>query len=69
MKLAEEIRVELARQQQPERWLARQTGISFNYMNTRLRGERPFTTSDLRNIAAALGVPPAELWRRAEKSA
>ena len=64
--LAEEIRVELARRGDSGRWLARQTGLSYTYMVMRLRAERPFTAGDISRIAAALEVPAAELWRRAD---
>ena len=66
VRLAEEIRVELARRGESGRWLARQASLSYNYVTVRLRAERPFTNADLRKIAAALDVPAAELWRRAD---
>ena len=68
-RLAEEIRVELARINQSRRWLARQTGLSFNYLDVRVRGERPFTVGDIAEIAKALHTPPDHLVRRADRTA
>lgn len=36
-------------------------GMSKNYFYTRMRGEKPFNTNDVDELAAALGVDPFEL--------
>lgn len=68
-RLAEEIRVELARINKSRRWLSRQSGLTVNYLDERVRGERPFTAGDVAAIAKVLHTPPDQLIRRADRTA
>lgn len=60
-RVAEEVRVLLARRQMSASELARRIGLTQPYMSRRLTGEIAFDVDDLEVIAAALGVKPAEL--------
>lgn len=45
--------------------LANLTGVSQNYIASRLRDESPFTVNDIENICKALGEDPGNLWAAA----
>ncbi|GAA3404979.1 helix-turn-helix domain-containing protein [Pseudarthrobacter polychromogenes] len=45
--------------------LANLTGVSQNYIASRLRDESPFTVNDIENICKALGEDPGSLWAAA----
>jgi len=55
--VASEVRAELARQQMSQRALARKMRRSDVYVSRRLRGEVPFSITDLDQVAAVLEVP------------
>ena len=63
-RVAEEIRVVLARRQMRQSQLARQMGVTEQWLSVRLRGVQPIDLNDLERIADALGVHPFELWPR-----
>lgn len=56
-KVAEVIRVEMARRRMTQRSLAEATGLTQSYIGRRLTGEMPFDTDDLARIAIALDIP------------
>lgn len=60
-RVAEEIRVLLARRRMSGSELARQIGASQPYVSRRLTGEIAFDVDDLEKIAAALDVQPSDL--------
>lgn len=60
-RVAEEIRVMLARRRMSGSELARQIGASQPYVSRRLTGEIAFDVDDLEAIAAALEVTPVQL--------
>ena len=60
-RVAEEIRVLLARRRMSASELARQAGMTQPYISRRLTGEIAFDVDDLDKIAVALGVKPADL--------
>jgi len=68
-RVAESIRVELARRRMSQRALAEATGLSQSYIGRRMTGEMPFTTDDLALIATALGVPVLALLPAAAAAA
>lgn len=41
------------------------SGITSNYWYTRMRYEAPFNTSDIDNIASALGLEPIDIYKQA----
>lgn len=45
--------------------LAALTGVSQNYIASRLRDESPFTVNDIENICKALNEDPGQLWANA----
>jgi len=65
-RVAEEIRVELARRRMSARQLALMTGWSPMYVSRRLRGQLPFTIADLDDVASALDIPVTRLLPRSE---
>ncbi len=56
-----EVRAELARRKMSGRELARRIAKSAVYVNRRISGEVEFSESDIRSIAAVLGVTAAKL--------
>jgi len=60
-KVAEEIRVVLARRRMSQAELARRLEVSAAWLNYRLTGKQPIDLNDLARIAEALGVQPATL--------
>lgn len=60
-RVAEEIRVLLARRRMSQAELARQLNVSGAWLNYRLTGKQPIDLNDLDSIAAALGVKPGDL--------
>jgi transcriptional regulator with XRE-family HTH domain len=61
-RVAEEIRVLLARRRMSAAQLGRQLGVSQTYIWRRLKGETAFDLDDLDRIAGVLGVAPADLF-------
>jgi transcriptional regulator with XRE-family HTH domain len=59
--IARAIRLELANQNIPAAELARRAQIDDSYLSRRMTGAAAFTAEDLAIIAAALGVPAAQL--------
>ena len=49
------------------RWLAARTSMSANYIHIRLKGDRPFNTNDIDEIAKAFGYSPVAFVQQAEK--
>lgn len=66
--VAAELRVEMARARLSGAAVARQSGLSQNYVAKRLRDELPFSLNDLEAISAALGVSYVTLFDRAASS-
>ena len=60
-RIAEEIRVQLARRNISAAELARRTGLKQPYLSRRMTCEVEFDTADLERIAAALDVPVSDL--------
>jgi transcriptional regulator with XRE-family HTH domain len=60
-KVAEELRVVLARQRRTQRSLADDLGVSVPWVNYRLTGTQEIGLNDLERMAKALKVPLAEL--------
>jgi len=60
-RVAEEIRVLMARRRIRQSELARKIGTNDQWLSVRLRGVQPIDLNDLEVIAAALGVTPADL--------
>lgn len=61
VRVAEEIRVLLARRRMSASELARRSGMTQPYISRRLTGEIAFDVDDLERIAFALEVAPADL--------
>ncbi|GAA3730557.1 hypothetical protein GCM10022239_03910 [Leifsonia bigeumensis] len=61
------IRAELAERGEGYRWLAAGTGLSLNYIGTRLADKAPFNMNDIEKIANALGADPFELMKAASR--
>ena len=57
LRVAAEVRAEVARQQLTHKWLAEQLGISQPQVTKRRNGVLPMDTAELDRIAVALGVP------------
>lgn len=68
-RLAEEIRVELARQQKTYTQLAAAMGVSKNTVTSRLTGRYPFLVDEVAACAAFLGLTTSELIARTEDDA
>lgn len=60
-RVAEEIRVLMARRRMKQSQLARLLGVNDQWVSVRLRGAQEIGLNDLQAIAAALGVQPAAL--------
>lgn len=60
-RVAEEIRVALARQRKSQRALADDLGVSVMWINGRVNCETEISLGDLERIAAALRLPVADL--------
>lgn len=60
-RVAEEIRVVMARKRVNQSELARRIGVSVMWVNGRLNGDTQIAINDLPRIAAALEVPTADL--------
>jgi transcriptional regulator with XRE-family HTH domain len=67
-RVAEEIRVLLARRRIRQSQLARELGQSEQWVSVRLRGVQPIDLNDLQRIAEVLGVTPTELLPRASSA-
>jgi transcriptional regulator with XRE-family HTH domain len=63
------ISAELTRQGLSQRALARKLGWSQQYLWRRLAGTFPLSTTDLEDVAAALGVPVTKLLPTTEPAA
>ena len=59
--VAAEVRAEMARQRLSQRKVAIKLGWSQQMLSTRLLGTVPFSTTDLAEIASALGVEVTQL--------
>jgi transcriptional regulator with XRE-family HTH domain len=60
-RVAEEVRVALARQRRPQRSLADDLGVSPMWVNDRVNCVKDIGLNDLERMAKALGVPVGEL--------
>lgn len=60
-RIAEEVRVALARQRKTQRALADDLGVSVMWVNDRVNCVKDIGLNDLEKIAKALNVPLAEL--------
>jgi len=60
-RVAEEIRVLLARQRKPQRALADELGVSVMWVNDRVNCVKDIGLNDLERIAQALGVRVSDL--------
>lgn len=60
-RVAEEIRVVLARRQMRQSQLARQLNVTEQWLSVRLRGVQPIDLNDLERIADVLGVTVIDL--------
>ena len=58
-RVAAEVRAELARQKVSQETLCTRIGMSQSTLSRRITGEYPFDTTELADIAQALGVPVA----------
>lgn len=65
--LAEELRVELTRQDLTVRKLAEVSGVPYTTVQRSLKGARSIDVEELQKMCDALGVRSSELFRRAEK--
>ena len=63
-----EIRAEMARQGVTVVELAEKTGLKRPYLSLRLNGHKGLLVDHLVRIGAVLGVSPAELMRRADRT-
>lgn len=68
-RVAENVRVEMARRRMTQRTLADETGLTQSYISRRMACDVPFTTDDLERIARALRVPLAAILPAAEPAA
>lgn len=60
-RVAEEVRVQLARRRMSAAHLGRELGVSQTWVWRRLKGETAFDLDDLERIAGILGVAPVDL--------
>ena len=60
-RVAEEIRVVMARRLMRQSQLARRIGVGEQWLSVRLRGKQPIDLNDLELIAGGLEVKPAAL--------
>jgi transcriptional regulator with XRE-family HTH domain len=65
-RVAEEIRVVLARRRVRQSQLARELGVSEQWISVRLLGKQPIDLNDLARIAEALGVQVTDLIPRTD---
>jgi transcriptional regulator with XRE-family HTH domain len=63
--VSSEVRAAMGRHRISGMQLANLTGVSQNYIASRLRDESPFTVNDIENICKALGEDPGPLWASA----
>ena len=68
IKLAEELRATLARQEKSGAWLAKMTGISSTAMNNKLKGRVSFTLEEIIDISSVIGTTAADLVQKVEGS-
>lgn len=66
-RVAEEIRVEMARQRLNQVELAARMHVAQPWISRRLGGKTPITLGDLEQIAEGLGVPVADLLSAASR--
>ena len=59
VRVAAEVRAEMARQKISQETLCQRIGISQSTLSRRITGEYAFDTTELARIAAVLGVPVA----------
>jgi transcriptional regulator with XRE-family HTH domain len=67
VRVAEEIRVWMARRRVSGRALAKALGVSDAWVSYRLSGKQPIDLNDLEAIAGVLGVAPVELLPARER--
>lgn len=60
-RIAEEVRVALARQRKTQRALADDLGVSVMWVNDRVNCQKEIGVNDLEKIAQALNIPVADL--------
>lgn len=65
-RIAEELRMALARAQRSQRWLAEQTGISAATLSRKMRGDGSITLGEVLAICAALQVSATDIVARVE---
>lgn len=58
-RVAAEVRVALAREGRPQRYVAEVLGLSQPAVSRRMRAEVPFDVAELAKLADALGIPVA----------
>lgn len=68
MRVADEVRAELARQRKTAADLAAALGIGQHTVGSRLKGSVPFTVPELMLAASWLGITVGELVVRAERA-
>lgn len=68
VRVADEVRAELARQRKTAAGLASTVGITAHTMGVRLKGAVPFNVAELMIIATELGMTLVELISRAEQA-
>ncbi|WP_276469495.1 helix-turn-helix domain-containing protein [Micromonospora tulbaghiae] len=67
--VASSVRAEMARQRWTQQRVADAVGMSQQALSARLRGVRPFDTSELERIAGALNVPVSSFLPTPERAA
>ncbi|WKE50371.1 helix-turn-helix transcriptional regulator [Corynebacterium tuberculostearicum] len=65
-RVAEEIRAEMARQQISVDALSEKSGIPISTLRRSVKGQRPFTITELFVITRLLGISVVEIIQRAE---
>ena len=66
MSVASAVRAELSRQDKPKTAIAGVIGVSRPTAYSRLRGDTPFTTKELGQVAQFLGMTPYDLMSSAQ---
>ena len=66
--VAAEVRAEIARQKLQVTKLAPKALMTRDELNSRVNGRVPFTATDLKHVAEAMGVTPTLLIKRAEEA-
>lgn len=60
LKVAAEVRAEMARRQLTAKQLAKETGLDLGFLYRRLSGDVAFRAAELLQIAHHLGIPPTQ---------